>query len=243
MEGRCGAPRSFEMDQTKKGAVYAPTDTGGSQSKKVAIKAKGGRPTKKATQELERRILEVSANLFATQGYAATAMEQIAAECGAGKDTIYRRYPSKSALFTKLVDTLRSQVIDEVDVLLKEEAAPIERLYRFARFLLSVNLRPQLVALNRVALSDAVPSGGLAPTPSTEDPFMIRFAELVTEAQKEGSFTNGDAHFIAEQLLYATSIKPLNATMLGDHHFDDVEVQQSYFDQAWNLFLSGAKPR
>ncbi|MEM9633665.1 MAG: TetR/AcrR family transcriptional regulator [Pseudomonadota bacterium] len=204
---------------------------------------RGGRPTKKAAQELDQRILETAADLFASQGFAATSMEQVAAECSAGKDTIYRRYPSKAALFTALIDSLRTQVVTEMDTLMKKGGSPEEQLYRFARFLLSINLRPQLVALNRVALGDAIPSGGLKPPSTAEDPFMMRFAELVKGAQHEGVVAEGDALFIAEQLLYATSIKPLNAAMLGDTRFSEPAEQQKYFDQAWSLFMKGVAPR
>lgn len=217
--------------------------SGAQEAGSAARKPRGGRPTRKAARELDQRILETAADLFASQGFAATSMEQIASACNAGKDTIYRRYPSKAALFTVLIDSLRTQIVAEADALMRTDGAPAERLYRFARFLLSVNLRPQLVALNRVALGDAVANAALKLPSTAEDPLMIRFAELVKEAQKDGVVVEGDALFIAEQLLYATSIKPLNAVMLGNRRFIESGEQQRYFDQAWSLFMDGAAPR
>lgn len=205
-------------------------------------KVQGGRPTREAAAQLERRILEVAADLFATQGYAATSMEQVAEACKAGKDTIYRRYASKAALFGVLMDSFRAQVVEELSTVMAPQGTPQERLKRYARALLHINLRPQLVALNRVTLGEAVPAKGVQPTPAAQDPFMRQLAELVQQAQSADVLAAGDALFIAEQLLFATSIKPLVAAMLGDTRFNDEREQQAYFDQAWQLFMNGARP-
>lgn len=205
-----------------------------------AGKSKGGRPSREALDALNRRILDTAAGLFAAQGFAATTMEQVASACGAGKDTIYRRYPSKAALFTALMDGLQSQVISELDSLMELNASSAERLKRFARALLSINLRPQMIALNRAALGEAVAFGGVEPKPAAESPIMSRFARLVAEAQSGGVVAVGDPMFVAEQLLYATSIKPLISTMLGESRLSDPAEQERYFNQAWKLFLDGA---
>jgi len=211
--------------------------------KTPARKAAGGRPTREAAALLERRILDVAAGLFADQGYAATSMEQVAEACQAGKDTLYRRYASKGALFSAILERFRVDIIDELDACMAADGAPRERLRRYARALLDVNLRPQLVALNRVTLGEAVPARGVQPTPVADDPFLRQMAALVEAAQAAGALAAGDALFIAEQLLYATSIKPLVATMLGQTGFADPAAQQAYFDRAWDLFMQGAEPR
>lgn len=200
---------------------------------------RGGRPTKQAAVEIGQRVLDTAARLFSSQGFAATTMEQVAAECGAGKDTIYRRYSSKAALFTALMDQLRASVMAEVEAAIDEGGSAMDRLRTYARALLSINMRPELLALNRVALGEAVPAGGVGAPSSTEDPFMIRFADLVRRAQDEGHTVAGDPLFIADQLLYATSIKPMLRAMLGDARFADKDGQDRYFDQAWDLAMAG----
>lgn len=202
-------------------------------------KAAGGRPTREAAAQLERRILDVAAELFASQGYAATSMEQVAEICKAGKDTLYRRYASKGALFTALMDKFRVELSEELNAC-AVSGPSLQRLRQYARTLLEINLRPQLVALNRVALGEAIPAKGVQPTANTDDPFLGRLADLVTESQAEGALTSGDALFVAEQLLYATSIKPLMAAMLGGAQYADAAARQRYFDKAWALFMQGA---
>ncbi|OZI74826.1 TetR/AcrR family transcriptional regulator [Bordetella genomosp. 12] len=200
----------------------------------------GGRPTREAAAQLERRILDVAASLFAAQGYAATSMEQVAEHCQAGKDTIYRRYPSKSALFSALLDRLRTQTHAELLACMPRHTDPLRQLQAYARALLDINLRADLLALHRVALGEAVSAKGVEPPPAAEDPFMQGLAGWVQQAQAQGKLAAGDPAFIAGQLLYATSIQPLLSTMLGGARYERPEDRQAYFDQAWALFLQGA---
>lgn len=214
-----------------------------STSPALQARPRGGRPTKQAAEELGQLILDTAARLFSEQGFAATTMEQVAGACGAGKDTIYRRYPSKAALFTALMDQLRARVVAEMEAAMSGDGEPLERLRAYARKMLAINLRPELMALNRVALAEAVPAGGVHAPAAGDDPLMIRFASLVREAQAKGQIAAGDPLFIAEQILYATSIKPMIRTMLGDPHFADLDRQERYFMQAWDIALSGLARR
>lgn len=231
-----------DQSETKKAGVAGsprkPAAT--ARQSPQAGRSKGGRPSRQALEALNRRILDTAAGLFASQGFAATTMEQIASACASGKDTIYRRYPSKSALFTALMEGLQGQIISELDTPMAINTSAANRLKRFARALLSINLRPQMIALNRVALGEAVAFGGVQPTPTLEDPIMIRLTALVRQAQAEGALNEGPPLFVAEQLLYATSIKPLISAMLGESRFSDTAEEERYFNQAWKLFLNGA---
>lgn len=202
-------------------------------------RSRGGRPTKKAAEELGQLILDTAARLFSEQGFAATTMEQVAAACGAGKDTIYRRYPSKAALFSALMEQLQTRVLSEIEGALSQDGPPLERLRSYSRKLLDINLRPELVALNRVALAEAVPIGGVRAPAMADDPLMVRFASLVRAAQTADLLIEGDPLFIAEQLLYATSIKPMIRSMLGETLFVDPNQQELYFAKAWDMALSG----
>ncbi|MCI9880974.1 TetR/AcrR family transcriptional regulator [Methylobacterium goesingense] len=209
-----------------------------------AIKtSRGGRPTKDQSAELASRILDVASNLFATQGFAATSMEQVAAACGAGKDTVYRRYPTKSALFSALMARLHATLIPELDQAVSTDGTAMEKLRSYARVILDINLRPEFLALNRVALGEAMAFGAIKPIPTREDPVMERFAILVKNAQAAGHLVGDEAFFLADQLLYATSIKPLIAAMLGDDRYREMCAREEYFTAAWTFFLAGAAPR
>jgi AcrR family transcriptional regulator len=63
-----------------------------------------GRPR---SPESDRAILEAALRLISTEGYARMSMDQVAAEAGVSKPTIYLRYDSKEDLATAALAHLR----------------------------------------------------------------------------------------------------------------------------------------
>src|SRR5580698_11182054 len=49
------------------------------------------------------KILEAAKPLFLASGYTATSMDDVAAQAGVSKTTLYKRYPSKAALFAAVI--------------------------------------------------------------------------------------------------------------------------------------------
>lgn len=73
-----------------------------------------GRPKKDATQ-LESRndqILVAASLMFAERGFNNTDVEELAAELGIGKGTIYRAFPSKQELFFATLNRALEQMAD-----------------------------------------------------------------------------------------------------------------------------------
>lgn len=65
-------------------------------------------PERRSTRK-HRGILDAAARLAARQGYAETTIEGIAGEAGVGKQTIYRWWPSKAALYVEVYSELVSR--------------------------------------------------------------------------------------------------------------------------------------
>jgi AcrR family transcriptional regulator len=177
--------------------------------------------------------------MFASQGYAATSVEQLAIACRVGKDTIYRRFASKRALFEAAIERLRVRVLQRLERVASEEGTGLERLRRAARWFLTVNVEPELVALRRIAFSEALLIDKAQPT-NTPDPIFERLVSIVRDAQLEGAIVEGEARFIAGQLIHAVATGPSNDTMLGSVTYQDARAQDAFFEKAWALFLKGA---
>ncbi|OKH86327.1 TetR/AcrR family transcriptional regulator [Thalassospira sp. TSL5-1] len=212
-------------------------------TKTVAPKRRMGRPPKEDSVETSNRIIETAGQLFAAQGYAATSMEQVASACNAGKDTIYRRFPSKSDLFAAVVGQLRAGVLDNLEqeiTAITGSGDALERLRLVAWWFLSVNLRPEMVAFKRIAMSEAVVFGAADPDQTGTDPIMGRLVELVDDAQQEGFLRHGDPITIADHLIHSIVFGPSNHAMLGGRNYDDAAARSDYFQRAWDLFLHGA---
>lgn len=80
-------------------------------------------------------VLGAAARLFAEHGVAAVSMDQVAAEAGVGKGTIFRRFGDKSGLAAALLDA-RERVLQEAILHgpppLGPGADPLQRLTAFA---------------------------------------------------------------------------------------------------------------
>ena len=50
-----------------------------------------------------RKILDAAKPLFLASGYKATSMDEIASQANVSKTTLYKRYPSKAALFAAMI--------------------------------------------------------------------------------------------------------------------------------------------
>ncbi len=76
------------------------------------------------------RILEAARDAFATRGFAATTMEDVAKRVGISRSAIYTRFDSKEALFRALVEGLIANVLPEAMPDLGQTPAP-DALRRF----------------------------------------------------------------------------------------------------------------
>lgn len=59
------------------------------------------------SEQVVRRVLDAAIVELAHSGYAGFRMDEVVAKAGVNKTTIYRRWPSRAALVTALVDRMR----------------------------------------------------------------------------------------------------------------------------------------
>ena len=65
------------------------------------------------TRNIHETVEQVALELFVKQGYAATSTREIAAAAGYTAGALYAHYPSKQALFSKVVTRYRKRVADD----------------------------------------------------------------------------------------------------------------------------------
>jgi AcrR family transcriptional regulator len=203
--------------------------------------SKGGRPRKSDVEAKSLHIIETASRLFAQQGFAATSVEQVVAVCGVGKDTVYRRYPSKLALFEGVVAHARVQTEAHFQTTMAGATGDVmTQLRAAARWLLEANLDPTLVAFKRIAFSEALVVGQAAAN-RTIDPIMDRLFALLRAAQDSDEIGRGDVSFLAMQLINSIAVGPMITAMLGNTTYATTEAQDAYFAKAWDVFLHGAR--
>ncbi|GGE78358.1 TetR/AcrR family transcriptional regulator [Sphingomonas prati] len=115
---------------------------------------RGGRPSADKAGEVDRRILDAATDLFLQLGFDATSCDQVVAQAGAGKASLYARYANKEELFAAVV---RRKV---ERTLIPSGAVPWhlsvrDRLRAVGHSLLDHALAPEAVALMRVVVTTA----------------------------------------------------------------------------------------
>lgn len=107
------------------------------------------------------RILEAARDAFATRGFAATTMEDIAQRVGISRSAIYTRFETKEALFRALVEGMIAHVLPEAIPDLSGVSAP-DALRRFIHVVMvrlgsgNVAFLPRLIIGEGQAFPDLV---------------------------------------------------------------------------------------
>ncbi|MBE9605981.1 TetR/AcrR family transcriptional regulator [Acetobacteraceae bacterium H6797] len=208
-----------------------------------APRARTGRPSKSEAADISGRLIEAAAQLFTSQGFNATSMEQVAAACNAGKDTLYRRFPSKTALFHAVLENLRLRVLARLQSDIPPTGEGIDalaRLRKVARLFLTLNLEPELLAHRRIAITEGIMAGAAPQSQPANDPIMEELELTIAAAQRAGALRAGPSLPLAWHLLHSIVYGPANEAMLGRAPYATPEEQDRYFEEAWELFLHGA---
>ena len=211
--------------------------------RKSEMLVRSGRPSKEMQNAAAERIIAAATLLFASRGFAGTSMEQVASQCGAGKDTVYRRFPSKVALFEAVVEHAHKRAVARLDDLPPMEGNALERLQSLSRELLHINMEPDLIALKRITFSEAVVFEKNAPIPPQPDPIMSRLIHAVGEAQDARMISDGDTDAMASHLIHCLVALPTSSAMMGSADFDTREAVDAHFDRTWDWLLRGVTPQ
>ncbi|SER22813.1 TetR/AcrR family transcriptional regulator [Sphingobium sp. YR768] len=117
---------------------------------------RGGRPTAAGSLELTSRIVHAATRSFLDKGYSDTAMEEISVDSGVAKRSLYSRFPSKADLFRQVVLTYSDNTLGRLK-LSKADKRPVnEQLYDGCIRILEIVLKPDVIAMERLVLSEAI---------------------------------------------------------------------------------------
>jgi AcrR family transcriptional regulator len=113
-----------------------------------------GRPPRELKGRVDERILDAAGKVFLERGFSGASVDEIAEVAGAGKPTIYARFPSKEALFTAVMERLvrRNTSLEAIPC---AGATIEERLEALAAEILRRVLVPETIGLIRAAVAEA----------------------------------------------------------------------------------------
>jgi len=109
-----------------------------------------GRPL---SPEKRAQIIDAGKAEFLTHGFGAASVDDIAAQAGVSKMTVYRHFGSKELLFAGVIDALCRQImsgdLERLLVLPPKVALP-----RFARRIMDITFAEETVELHRIVIAE-----------------------------------------------------------------------------------------
>lgn len=109
----------------------------------ISLGARPPRPTRADAVRNRERLLDAAARLVEQRGVEAVTMDDVAAEAGVGKGTVYRRFGSRVGLMAALLDHSEARwqaAVISGPAPLGPGAAPLDRLLAFGASRLECNL-------------------------------------------------------------------------------------------------------
>ncbi|WP_347755246.1 TetR/AcrR family transcriptional regulator [Agrococcus sp. ProA11] len=200
-------------------------------------------PTRGAgrTERIRAAILSAAEVVFLRDGFVGASMDEVARLAGSSKQTVYKHFGSKEALFVELVSSMTVSTGDP----LGHEAAdasgpPAENLTALAIEMLDAVLTPRILRLRRLVIGEAnrFPELGRALFEHGPARAMAGVERRLAAWVEAGSLPEHDTSAAAERFNWLVMGAPLNAAMLlGDDAILSPAQQRAHAASAVDALL------
>ncbi|WP_448811094.1 TetR/AcrR family transcriptional regulator [Agromyces bauzanensis] len=205
--------------------------------------------TESASGRKHRAILAAAEEMFLRGGYLGTNMDELAALSRVSKQTVYKHFGSKEALFVELVTTMTDAAGDRVhnEVADPAEASEVPAYLRaYAERQLDVVMTPSLLQLRRLVIGEVGRFPDLARALYESGPkrAMSSLAAAFGRLDEQGLLSIDDADVAASQFNWLVMAAPLtDAMLLGDAALPDARARRRHVADAVRTFLAAYGPR
>jgi len=195
------------------------------------------------TERKRRAILEEAEALFLERGFDGVSMEDVAARAEVSKQTIYKQFKSKAALFVAVVQVMTNQGSDRVQAEMRDPESEAEvsgALMGHGRRLLNIALAPKLLRLRRLVISqtDRFPELGRALYEGGPGRVIAGLATALQRWADRGLLVLDDPTVAATQFNWLVMGDPVNRAMFfGTVHLSPKE-QRRHLTQGVRVFLA-----
>jgi TetR/AcrR family transcriptional repressor of mexJK operon len=191
-----------------------------------------------------RAILDAATATFLRNGYLGTSMDEIASRAAVSKQTVYKHFADKEALFTEIVIATVNEAGDAVydDVLTLQDSGDLEADLRdLARRQLASVMQPRILELRRVVIGEAgrFPELGQIFYERGPGRTIAALADTFERLSERGALKLEDPRLAAAHFNWLIMSIPLNQAMLlaGDEPPSPAELNR-YADAGVSVFLA-----
>ena len=195
------------------------------------------------TEQKRRAILREAEALFLDRGFVGASVEEVAARAAVSKQTVYKQFESKAALFVAVVQAMTNQGSDRVQAEMRDpetEAEVAGALMGHGERLLTVALAPKLLRLRRLVISetDRFPELGRALYEGGPGRAIAGLAAALRRWTDRGFLALDEPMVAATQFNWLVMGDPVNRAMFfGTVHLSASE-QQRHLMQSVRVFLA-----
>lgn len=163
-------------------------------------------------------IIAAATDLFLRNGYLATSMDDIAAQAGVAKQTVYSHFHDKENLFTQMVAEAAAKAqpfIDESILPLAASQNFSADLFVMARKYLSLVVNPAVLQLRQLIIGEAARFPGLARQyyAAAPDRTVAALASVIAVQSKRGILKVPDPEIAAHHLAFLILGLPLDRAL------------------------------
>jgi TetR/AcrR family transcriptional regulator, mexJK operon transcriptional repressor len=187
-------------------------------------------------------LAEIAGRLFLKHGFADTTMQMIALEAEASKETLYRHFSSKEALFAELINAKAVAVSGPQTALARDEP-PETALLELGMTLMNLMMKGEAPSLFNIVLADARRAPDLARIFYEQGPgtTLKRLTVYLRSATQRGQLRCPNPQQAAKLFLGAVISQhhlhcligqpppPLSSTEMSEHVRAAVEMFMSHF--------------
>jgi len=173
---------------------------GSSATQKTSGSRTAGRPLDAAKR---RAIIDTAAHLFFHNGYAATAIEQVAADAGVSKVTIYNQFGDKRALFTAAVECECERIRGHFSIDAMPQGTIRERLTAIGEAICAFLSRPEMIQFERRIAAETEHDAAIGAAFLEAGPWRMKqgFGLWLARAAEAGELVIDDSLLAAEQFV------------------------------------------
>jgi TetR/AcrR family transcriptional repressor of mexJK operon len=190
-----------------------------------------------------RAILDAATQVFLRSGYLGASMDEIAALSEVSKQTVYKQFSSKEALFVEIVtsmtDAASHSVYNEMPDCAGDDVAAFLQMYALRQ--LTVVLTPRLMQLRRLVIGEVPRFPELAKVLYERGPqrAAVVLAKTFKRLADRGLLVTDDPLMAASHFNWLVMSEPLNrAMLLGDQAIPKPPALRRYAAEAVRTFLA-----